>query len=104
MNQLYGNEPAPVRFNTQKYLQGGRVGMKRGGRGFGLKKVQKAGMEAAQAYFKNRPVEVPTPTFEGPPGKVKSRGSGEVPDPYEGYSPDLKADKAEGGLAHVLGV
>ena len=36
--------------------------------------------------------------------KVKSRGSGEVPDPYEGYSPDLKADKAEGGLAHVLGV
>ena len=36
--------------------------------------------------------------------KVKSRGSGEVYDPYEGYSPDLKADKAEGGLAHVLGV
>ena len=31
MNRLYGNEPAPVRFNTQKYLQGGRVGMKPGG-------------------------------------------------------------------------
>ena len=31
--------------------------------------------------------------------KVKSRGSGEVYDPYEDYSPDLKADKAEGGLA-----
>tara|TARA_X000001382_G_scaffold38951_1_gene26029 strand:- start:1696 stop:3444 length:1749 start_codon:yes stop_codon:yes gene_type:complete len=74
MNQLYGNDPTPARFNTQKYLQGGRVGMKRGGRGFGLKKVQKAGMEAAQAYFKNRPVEVPTPTFEGPPGKVKLTG------------------------------
>ena len=31
MNQLYGNDPTPVRFNTQKYLQGGRVGMKPGG-------------------------------------------------------------------------
>ena len=31
MNRLYGNEPAPVRYNTQKYLQGGRVGMKPGG-------------------------------------------------------------------------
>ena len=30
MNQLYGNEPAPVRFNTQKYLQGGRVGFANG--------------------------------------------------------------------------
>ena len=44
--------------------------------------------------------------------KVKSRGSGEVYDPWEGYSPDLKADKAEGGrvslskggLAKILGV
>ena len=34
--------------------------------------------------------------------KVKSRGTKEVYDPYEDYSPDLKADKAEGGLAHVL--
>ena len=38
--------------------------------------------------------------------KVKSRGSGEVYDPYEGYSPDLKAedyaDYAKGGLAGVL--
>ena len=31
MNRLYGNDPVPVRFNTQKYLQGGRVGMKPGG-------------------------------------------------------------------------
>jgi hypothetical protein len=31
MNQLYGNEPAPARFNTQKYLQGGRVGFGDGG-------------------------------------------------------------------------
>jgi len=31
MNQLYGNEPAPVRYNTQQYLQGGRVGYKPGG-------------------------------------------------------------------------
>ena len=31
MNQLYGTDPTPVRFNTQKYLQGGRVGMKPGG-------------------------------------------------------------------------
>ena len=31
MNRLYGNDPAPVRFNTQKYLQGGRVGLKPGG-------------------------------------------------------------------------
>ena len=30
MNRLYGNEPAPVRFNTQKYLQGGRVGFYQG--------------------------------------------------------------------------
>ena len=30
MNRLYGNEPTPVRFNTQQYLQGGRVGFKRG--------------------------------------------------------------------------
>jgi len=30
MNQLYGNEPAPVRFNTQKYLQGGRVAYQSG--------------------------------------------------------------------------
>jgi len=36
--------------------------------------------------------------------KVKARGSGEVYDPYEGYSPDLKADDyAKGGLAHLLG-
>ena len=31
MNQIYGNEPAPVRYNTQQYLQGGRVGYKPGG-------------------------------------------------------------------------
>ena len=31
MNRLYGNEPTPVRFNTQKYLQGGRVQYKPGG-------------------------------------------------------------------------
>ena len=30
MNRLYGNDPTPVRFNTQKYLQGGRVGYKKG--------------------------------------------------------------------------
>jgi hypothetical protein len=36
--------------------------------------------------------------------KVKSRGSGEVYDPWEGYSPDLKADDyAKGGLAYMLG-
>ena len=36
--------------------------------------------------------------------KVKARGSGEVYDPYEGYSPDLKADDyAKGGLAYALG-
>ena len=38
--------------------------------------------------------------------KVKDRGTKEVPDPYEGYSPDLKAedyaDYAKGGLAGVL--
>ena len=31
MNRLYGNDPTPVRFNTQKYLQGGRVQYKPGG-------------------------------------------------------------------------
>ena len=31
MNRLYGNDPTPVRYNTQQYLQGGRVGMKPGG-------------------------------------------------------------------------
>ena len=31
MNRLYGNDPTPVRFNTQQYLQGGRVGYKLGG-------------------------------------------------------------------------
>ena len=31
MNQLYGADPAPVRFNTRQYLQGGRVGYKPGG-------------------------------------------------------------------------
>ena len=32
--------------------------------------------------------------------KVKPRGTGKVSDPYEGYSPDLKADDyAKGGLA-----
>ena len=34
VNQLYGSEPAPMlapRYNTQQYLQGGRVGMKPGG-------------------------------------------------------------------------
>ena len=31
MIQLYGSEPAPVRYNTQQYLQGGRVGYKPGG-------------------------------------------------------------------------
>ena len=49
--------------------------------------------------------------------KVKSRGSGEVRDPWEGYSPDLKADDyiddyakggraslSKGGLAKILGV
>ncbi len=45
--------------------------------------------------------------------KVKSRGSGEVRDPWEGYSPDLKADDyakggrvslSKGGLANILGV
>jgi hypothetical protein len=30
MNQIYGNEPAPVRYNTQQYLQGGRVGYQDG--------------------------------------------------------------------------
>ena len=25
IKQNYGNEPVPVRYNTQKYLQGGRV-------------------------------------------------------------------------------
>ena len=30
MNRLYGNDPTPVRFNTQKYLQGGRVGFASG--------------------------------------------------------------------------
>ena len=49
--------------------------------------------------------------------KVKSRGTGEVRDPWEGYSPDLKADDyiddyakggrvslSKGGLAKILGV
>ena len=31
MNRLYGNDSTPVRFNTQKYLHGGTVGMKPGG-------------------------------------------------------------------------
>ena len=31
MNRLYGNAPAP-RYNTQQYLQGGRVGYDNGGR------------------------------------------------------------------------
>ena len=31
MNRLYGNDPTPVRYNTQKYLQGGRVQYKPGG-------------------------------------------------------------------------
>jgi len=31
MNRLYGNDPTPVRYNTQQYLQGGRVGLKPGG-------------------------------------------------------------------------
>jgi hypothetical protein len=36
--------------------------------------------------------------------KVKPRGTGKVYDPYEGYSPDLKADDyAKGGLAYMLG-
>ena len=44
--------------------------------------------------------------------KVKSRGTGEVRDPWEGYSPDLKADDyakggrvslSKGGLAKILG-
>ena len=36
--------------------------------------------------------------------KVKPRGTGEVRDPWEGYSPDLKADDyAKGGLAYLLG-
>ena len=30
MNRLYGNEPTPVRYNTQQYLQGGRVGYQDG--------------------------------------------------------------------------
>ena len=30
MNRLYGTEPVPVRFNTQQYLQGGRVGFANG--------------------------------------------------------------------------
>ena len=30
MNRLYGNDSTPVRFNTQKYLQGGRVGYQSG--------------------------------------------------------------------------
>ena len=35
--------------------------------------------------------------------KVKSRGTGEVRDPWEGYSPDLKADDyAKGGIAGQL--
>ena len=35
--------------------------------------------------------------------KIKNRGTKEVPDPYEGYSPDLKADDyAKGGLAGQL--
>ena len=33
MNQIYGNGPAPApRYNTQQYLQGGRVGYKEGDR------------------------------------------------------------------------
>ena len=36
--------------------------------------------------------------------KVKPRGTGEIRDPYEGFSPDLKADDyAKGGVAHLLG-
>ena len=31
MNQLYGTDPVPVRYNTQQYLQGGRVQYKPGG-------------------------------------------------------------------------
>jgi len=31
INRLYGNDPAPVRYNTQQYLQGGRVQYKPGG-------------------------------------------------------------------------
>jgi hypothetical protein len=30
MNRLYGNEPTPVRYNPQQYLQGGRVGYQSG--------------------------------------------------------------------------
>ena len=30
MNRLYGNDPTPVRYNTQQYLQGGRVGYQSG--------------------------------------------------------------------------
>ena len=45
--------------------------------------------------------------------KVKPRGTGKVSDPYEGYSPDLKADDyakggrvslSKGGLSKILGV
>jgi len=36
--------------------------------------------------------------------KVKPRGTGEIRDPWEGFSPDLKADDyAKGGLAYMLG-
>ena len=47
--------------------QGGRMNFQFGGGA----DAQAKGTEASRIYFKNRPVDKPTPTFEGPAGGAK---------------------------------
>jgi len=68
MNQLYGNEPAPVRYNTQKYLQGGRVQYKPGGlvepgvthyaKKLTMKEKHKAAYDSGYKFYKDKGIKI----------------------------------------------
>ena len=52
INQLYGSEPLAPRYNTQQYLQGGRVEMKPGGLVEPRVGFDKGGMASMIAHLK----------------------------------------------------
>ena len=73
-----GSEQAALRKKVEELMDDGyefgeavREAMRQGYKFGGGVDAQKKGTEASREYFKNRPVNKPTPTFEGGTGKAK---------------------------------
>ena len=73
-----GSEQAAFRAKVEELMDDGydfgeavREAMRQGYKFGGGVDAQKKGTEASREYFKNRPVDKPTPTFEGGTGKAK---------------------------------